>query len=127
MIEMRYSGKDDKKGKCVVSVGGVVKTTGEGEQARIVALVEIAAFERTESDRKGLVEAYDDLLGKAKYGFSLQLGEDEILSKPSKTSAITPKPARYKAEIDGEVFYRGDDLQALRTEISNIPEPKFGP
>ncbi|MBY5667452.1 hypothetical protein HFO43_02530 [Rhizobium leguminosarum] len=126
-IEMQYSGKDDKVGKCVVTIGGKTKITGEGEQARIVALMEIDSFEKTELDKKELTEAYDDLLRKAKDRFSLKLEDGEASNNSGEVPETTPKGPRYKAVIDGEEFYRGDDLQSLRTEISNIPEPKFGP
>lgn len=126
-IEMKYSGKDDKVGKCVVTVGGKTKITGEGEQARIVAMIEIETFEKRESDKKELAEAYDDLLGKAKDGFTLNLWEEGIPIEGVETAAAKPKPARYKALIDDELVYSGDDLQELRNRISNIPNSSFGP
>lgn len=126
-IQLKYNGKNDKAGQCEVTIRGKTKSTGDGEQGRILALIEIEAFEKGEVERKELMEAYDDMVAKSVDGFVLRLWEPRMSPAANELPEAAIKSARYEAYIDGEEVYKGDDLQELRNRVSNIPDSSFGP
>ena len=125
-IEIKFSGKNDRVGRCFVTVGGVAIETSEGSNGMIEALMEIDAFEKTVADKTALRDAFEELARKSNDEFHLVLSE---LAKTDGVSADANRPApyRYVADLDGERIYSGNSLFDLQIEISNVPEPSVGP
>ena len=121
-IEIKFTGKDDRAGKCTVVVGGVIKLMRDGAEGFIDALMALDEFKEFLSEKDPLQATFEEMVEKAANEVVLVL-----MDVPSHPGAGGSGLKRYSAYIDGELVYEGNSARDFGIAVNNIVKTKMGP